>query len=137
MYAVAQPLGILVRLLAVALLVSATYNPSGYSYYHWVHQGFADHWASKTVVGQIIIVAFIFCGYVSARSLGLLFSIPLMAIIGTGVWLLSDWEVIDLSQGLQRTLVFESAVILLLGIGLSFSLIRYRLSGQLDSRSLN
>ena len=136
MYATAQPLGILVRMLAVALLVSATYNPSGYSYYHWVHQGIADHWASKTVVGQLIVMAFIFCGFVSARSLGLLFSIPLILIIGTGVWLLSDWGVINLSEGLQRTLVFESALILLLGTGVSFSLIRYRLSGQLDSRSL-
>jgi hypothetical protein len=137
MATIAGPGGILVRVLSVALLVSGTYNPSGYSYYHWVFHGGADHWASKAVVGQIIVVAFIFCGNTAARSLGLLLSVPLLLVIGTGIWLLSEWRVVDLSSGLQRTLVFEVVIVLLLGAGVSLSLIRYRLSGQLDSRPLN
>jgi hypothetical protein len=137
MATIAEPGGILVRVLSVALLVSGTYNPSGYSYYHWAFHGGAAHWASKAVVGQILLVAFIFCGSAAVRSLGLLFSVPLLLVIGTGIWLLSEWRVVDLSSGLQRTLVFEVSIVLLLGVGVSLSLIRYRLSGQLDSRPLN
>ena len=87
MHAIAQPPAILVRMLAVALLVSGTYNPSGYSYYHWAFHGVADHWASKTVVGQLIVVGFVFCAQATIRSLGLLLSIPLLLVIATGVWL--------------------------------------------------
>src|SRR4051812_23828671 len=136
MYGIAQPIGILVRMLAVLLLVSGTYNPSGYSYYHWAFHTAADQWAAKTLIGMLIIVAFIVCVHATVRSLGLLLSIPLLAVIGTGIWLLSVWDVIDLSNGLQRTLVLEASITLLLGTGVSFSLIRYRLSGQLDSRTL-
>lgn len=136
MHAIAQPPAILVRMLAVALLVSGTYNPSGYSYYHWAFHGVADHWASKTVVGQLIVVGFVFCAQATIRSLGLLLSIPLLLVIATGVWLLSNWRIVDLSNGLQLTLILELVIVLLLGTGVSFSLIRYRLSGQLDSRTL-
>jgi len=123
-------------MLAVMLLVSATYNPSGYSYYHWAFRANADQWAVKSVIGLLIVIAFIVCVHATIRSLGLLLSIPLIIVIGTGIWLLSNWGVVDLSDWLQRTLVLEGAVALLLGTGVSFSLIRYRLSGQLDSRTL-
>jgi len=136
MYGLAQPIGILVRMLAVALLVSGTYNPTGYSYYHWAFHSDAGHPAVKTVVGLLIAAGFIFCVHATIRSLRLLFGIPLALVGGASIWLLSDLGIVDLSDWLQRTLVFEVAIILLLGTGVSFSLIRYRLSGQLDSRTL-
>jgi len=136
MYPLAPPIGILVRMLAVALLVSGTYNPTGYSYYHWAFRSEAGHPAVKTVVGLLIATALIFCVYASIRSLRLLLGIPLVLVIGTGIWLLSDWGMVDLSDGLQRTLTCEAAIVVFLGTGVSFSLIRYRLSGQLDSRTL-
>jgi hypothetical protein len=61
----------------------------------------------------------------------------LLLLILTSLWLLSDWGIIDLSDWLQRTLALESSLVVLLGTGVSFSLIRYRLSGQLDSRTIN
>jgi len=102
MYAIAQPAGILVRMLAVALLISGTYNPSGYSYYHWAVHGAAGHWASKAVVGQLIVVALVFCTQATMRSLGLLLGIPLVLLFGAGIWLLSNWGIVDLSDGLQH-----------------------------------
>jgi hypothetical protein len=136
MYAIAQPIGIVVRMLAVALLVTGTYNPSGYSYYHWAFHHFADHWASKAVIGQIIVVAFVFCVHATVRSLGWLFGIPLILVIATGIWFLSDRGLVDLSDRLQRILVFEAVIVIWLSTGVCFSLIRYRLSGQLDSGTL-
>ena len=62
--------------------------------------------------------------------------VPLILLMGASLWLLSDWGIVDLSDRLQRTLALESALVVLLGTGVSFSLIRYRLSGQLDSRTL-
>jgi Family of unknown function (DUF6524) len=137
MYGIAQPIGLLVRMLAVLFLVAATYNPSGYSYYHWVFRGGTDYWALKIFLGLLVIFGYVFCSYATWRSLRIMLSVPLLLIIGASLWLLSDWGVLDLSDWLQRTLALETALVVLLGTGVSFSLIRYRLSGQLDSRTIN
>jgi len=136
MYGIAQPIGILVRMLAVLFLVSATYNPSGYSYWHWAFRGDANYWALKIFLGLLIIFGFVFCAYATWRSLRIMLSVPLLLLMGASGWLLSDWGVVDFADPLQRTLALESAIVVLLGTGVSFSLIRYRLSGQLDSRSI-
>ena len=136
MYGIAQPIGILVRMLAVLFLVTATYNPSGYSYWHWAFRGNADYWALKIFLGLLIIFGFVFCIYATWRSLRLLLGVPLLLVIVASLWLLSDWNIIDLSDWLQRTLALEAGLVVLLGTGVSFSLIRYRLSGQLDSRTI-
>ena len=72
----------------------------------------------------------------SILSFVIMLSVPLILVLGASLWLLSDWGVVDLSDWLQRTLALETALVVLLGTGVSFSLIRYRLSGQLDSRTL-
>jgi hypothetical protein len=136
MYGIAQPIGILVRMLAVLFLVAATYNPSGYSYYHWAFRGSTDYWALKIFLGLLILFGYVFCVYATWRSLRLMLSVPLLLVIFCCLWLLSDWGVLDLSDWLQRTLALETSLVILLGTGVSFSLIRYRLSGQLDSRTL-
>jgi len=137
MYGIAQPIGILVRILAVMLLVAATYNPSGYSYYHWAFRGDTSYWALKIFLGLLIIFGYVFCGYATWRSLRVMLSVPLLLLIVACLWLLSDWGWVDLSDWLQRTLALEAMLVILLGTGVSFSLIRYRLSGQLDSRTIN
>jgi hypothetical protein len=136
MYGIAQPIAILIRMLAVLFLVAATYNPSGYSYYHWAFRGDTSNWALKIFLGFLIIFGFVFCGYSTWRSLRILLSVPLLLTIAACLWLLSDWGMLDFSDWLQRTLALEISLVILLGTGVSFSLIRYRLSGQLDSRTI-
>jgi hypothetical protein len=136
MYGIAQPIGILVRMLAVLALVAATYNPSGYSYYHWAFRGDTSYWALKIFLGLLIIFGYVFCGYATWRSLRLMLSVPLLLLLTACMWLLSNWGLLDLSDWLQRTLALETSLVILLGTGVSFSLIRYRLSGQLDSRTI-
>jgi hypothetical protein len=136
MYGTARLAGILVRMLAVMLLVGGTYNPGGYSFYHWVVLGDGGMLASKLCVGLLIGIGFVVCITATVRSLGLILLLPGLGMIFTLVWLLSHWGWVDLADRLQRTLVLEAALVVLLGTGVSFSLIRYRLSGQMDSRTI-
>ena len=136
MYGIAQPIGIVVRMLAVLVLVAGSYNPSGYSYYHWAFQGSADYWALKILIGLLIIFGYVFCVAATVRSLRLLLGVPLLLVLASALWLLSNEGWLDLSDWLERTLALEAALVIVLGTGVSFSLIRYRLSGQLDSRTL-
>ena len=132
-----QPTAILVRILAVMLLVSGTYNPSGYSYYHWVVDTGTEHWVGKFFVLAALVACFAVCINATIRSLGLLLGPQLVLLLATLIWFAADRGWIDMSDWLQRTLAIQTCLVLLLGIGVSFSIIRYRLSGQMDSRTLN
>jgi hypothetical protein len=131
-----QPLSIVVRMLAVLVLVAGTYNPGGYSWYHWVTEPGWNYWIAKLFTLLVLISGYIVCVYATVRSLGLLLGVPFLLVILTGIWFAEDRGWIDLSDWMQRTLVIEGALILLLGTGTSFSIIRYRLAGQMDSRSI-
>jgi len=131
-----QPLGVLARMLAVLGLVAATYNPSGYSWYHWVVVTGWDHWIAKLFTLLLLTAGYIVCVNATVRSLGLLLGLPYVLVILTAIWLAADQGWIDLTNWLHRALVIEGALVLLLGTGTSFSIIRYRLSGQMDSRTL-
>lgn len=136
MHGVAEPLGLLVRLIAVLFVVAATYNPSGYSYWHWAINADSTDWALKIFVGFLLIFAYVFLVQVGWRALGLLFVLPIVLIIASSLWLLSDWGWVDLSNPLQRTLALEGSVVILLTSGITVSLIRYRIGGQMNSRTL-
>jgi hypothetical protein len=136
MHGIAEPLGILVRMLAALFLVAATYNPSGYSYWHWAIRPDSTDWALKIFAGFLLIFGYVFAIQVGWRSMGLMMSLPLILVIASCLWLLSDWGWIDLSDWLERTLALEASIAIVLGTGVSFSLIRYRLSGQLNSRTI-
>lgn len=131
-----QPLGVVARMLVVLALIAATYNPSGYSWYHWVATSGWEHWIPKLFTFFILVAGYVVCIHATFRSLGLLLGVPLTLLILTAIWLASDQGWVDLSNWLHRTLVIQGALVVLLGTGTSFSIIRYRLSGQMDSRTL-
>ncbi len=128
---------ILARMLAVAFLVGITYNPVGHCYWRWVTDGGTGQPMLKIFIGLLLGVGFLFCIAALIRSLNLAGTIPLLLIIGSLVWLLSHWQFIDLADPMQLTLVIEGVIILVLGSGVCFSIVRYHLTGQLDSQSLN
>jgi hypothetical protein len=131
----AGPAAVLARLLAVALLVGGTYNPSGYSWWHWTTE--ADgQWAGKVFAGLVLAIGYAVCVTATLRSLGWLLGAPLALTIAAGVWFGWDMGWIDLSDATRRVLAFQAALIAFLGTGTSFSLLRYRLAGQMDSRTL-
>jgi hypothetical protein len=128
--------GFLVRLLAVTFLVAASYNPSGYSFWHWIWQADATPWEPKALAAVLIVAGLIYCGHATLRSLSWVGIILLLLLIASVIWLAAERDWIDLSDSLTRWLTAELSLIFMLSMGTSFSHIRYRLSGQLDSRSL-
>ena len=127
--------GILARFLGVLLLIGGTYNPSGYSYYHWVFLG-SGQVVAKLCVGGVIFIGGIICVAATWRSLGLLLLVPGLVLIASLIWLLSSWRWIDLADPLQRALVAEAALAAVFTGGIVFSAIRFRLAGIMDSRTV-
>src|SRR5712692_9852739 len=95
------------RWLAAMFLVLATYNPSGYSYYHWVSELDIGNWILKLLVGVVLAILYATFGLATQRSLGRL---------GIAAWLLffavATWMMIDL--GLIRIASSGTVVTILL-----------------------
>ena len=124
------------RWLAAMFLVLATYNPSGYSYYHWVSELDIGNWILKLLVAVVLAILYATFGLATQRSLGRL---------GIAAWLLFfavvTWTMIDLGllriagSGTVATIVLVNLANLL-AVGVSWSYVRARLSGQSDTNNV-
>lgn len=125
---------ILWRWAASLILVLGTYNPSGYSYLHWVRDAFGAEGlgAVHFFVGALLIAAWSVFVVATQRSLGALGTVIGAVLIGTLVWLLADLGLVSAnSRSAVLWLALVSAATLL-AIGLSWSHVWRRLSGQLE-----
>ncbi len=128
--------GFLSRWLLAMFLVLVTYNPSGFSYFHWVTDDAGGQWLFKVLLGLTLGIAYATFVFASLRSLGLYGMLIWAALFASIVWLLVDFGFfVPLTAG---TMVTLSLVVLanVLGIGVSWSYIRGRLSGQQDTNDV-
>jgi hypothetical protein len=123
---------ILLRWLLVATVIFGTYNPSGRSFAHWALESDADL-LLKLSVGLVLLALNLTFIQLTFRALGtigvLLLAICLISIALTLIKLefvsLYTWELLQLYIILFLTLA--------LTIGVCWSAIRTRISGQVDS----
>ena len=131
--------GFLLRLLFALVLVYATYNPEGYSYFHWIQAsmnrtetGLLGSDALKFVAGILLLAGWLI--YVSATrdALGWFGVILLLAFSGGVIWLFADMGLFEPSN--YRLIVHFTEIVLafILAFGMSWSHIHRRLTGQVD-----
>lgn len=122
------------RLLASTVLVLATYNPSGVSYAHWVASAFSSQGLGAVHVffGVLMLIGWTIFGVATRNSLGTLGTFLGAALIGTGVWLLSRIGLVHADSMSAMIWLALISLAMLLAIGLSWSHIWRRLSGQLE-----
>ena len=124
--------GAVARILAALLLVLATFNPSGYSYGHWLAQGLPHVSAAQAVVGLLLVICWVIYVTATLRSLGLFGVSLLAALIAALVWLAVQNGWLHLEGGSALAWIAVVATGLILGVGMCWSLVRRRLSGQAD-----
>ena len=123
------------RWLAAMLLVLATYNPSGYSYYHWVGE-FDGNWILKLLIGVVLIILYATFGLATQRSLGRLGIAGWLLFFAVVTWTIIDNGVIRIAgSGTVATILLVNLANLL-AIGVSWSYVRARLSGQADTNNV-
>ncbi|GEO38304.1 O-antigen ligase [Skermanella aerolata] len=128
--------GIIVRWLIAMFIVFATFNPSGYSYVHWVLSDNKEPWSLKILTGIVLgsIVATFFLA--TRRSLGVRGMIATAGLLAAATWTLIDLGLLrDLSNGAYVTIVLV-AVASVLALGVSWSSLTLRMSGQVDSNDV-
>jgi hypothetical protein len=125
-------LGILVRIIFAVALVLLTFNPSGHSFYHWALVDATSFTAVEAFLGIVLLIGWVICLRTAFVALGLIGLVLGFALLGTLVWVLVDFKVIDPTDTSLLTWIALVIVGVVLGIGLSWSLVRARATGQIE-----
>jgi len=125
-------IGFLLRIVFSVLLVFVTFNPTGTSYYHWVKAGWDTDMPLKVLAGIALLIGILVCARATYRSIKIVGVVLVAALLAALVWVAYDFGLLDVKDpGVMQWLVLL-ALGLILGIGLSWSIIRRMISGQLD-----
>jgi len=119
------------RVVFAVALVLLTYNPSGHSFYHWAVAPPPGITALKAFLGILLLIGWVICLRTAFVALGWLGVTLGVALLGTTVWLLVDMKMVDTTPSMLVWIALVS-VGAVLGIGLSWSLIRARTTGQIE-----
>ena len=124
--------GVALRFLFATLLVLLAYNPSGYSYFHWVYRSL-DHITPYIVIAGLIL-AIGWGIYIKAtlNSLGMGGIIALAALFACLIWLFVYWGWLSLTNISAMAWVVEVLLAALLAVGMCWSHLTRRMSGQVD-----
>ena len=122
--------GILGRFIASLVLVFATFNPTGYSFFSWIAGNFPKIQPIQAVVGLALLGLWIFFVHSTWRSLGTLGVALGLAFFAALIWLVCSFGWLDPSSHSALAWLILIVIACMLTLGLSWALIRVRVSGQ-------
>ena len=125
--------GFLLRFLFALLLVLLTYNPSGYSYAHWLESNFSNFGPLLAISGISLIIGWVIYIRATLRSLGAVGLILAGLFFATIIWLFIDWGWLSLNNVNAVSWVILILLSAVLSVGISWSHIRRKISGQVDA----
>jgi hypothetical protein len=112
-------------------LVFLTYNPSDYSWVDWLFSETAMVY--KVAAGLVLAIGWVMFLRATWNSLGALGTILAAAFFGVIIWLLIEWKLLSLTSGSTIQWVILFIITGVLAVGMSWSHIRRKLSGQYDT----
>lgn len=125
-------MGFIVRWIFAFVLLAATYNPTEWNYVRWSMANVDTNLSITVLLGLVLFVGYIIYLRATLRSIGVFGMILVLAVVGTLLWVLFDQGFISLDNPTVNTWIGIVALSVVLAIGLSWSIVRRRLSGQAD-----
>ncbi|MDD1637728.1 MAG: DUF6524 family protein [Methylococcaceae bacterium] len=124
-------IGIVLRFLAALVLVFATWNPTGRSFYHWLMGNLSNVTALLVFAGVVLVIGWFLFLHATLESLGLLGIILTLAFFGSLTWLVFDLGWLSTNQGVLSYVVLV-VIAAILAVGMSWANIWRRLSGRVE-----
>jgi hypothetical protein len=121
-----------IRFLFALVLVLGTYNPSGKSYSHWLIDNFSGFSALMALAGVTLLIGWAVFLNSTFRALGTLGVILGLAFFGCVVWVMIDTGIISTEGSNVLAWIILILVAAILAVGMSWSHLRRRWSGQQD-----
>ena len=127
----------LIRMGFALLLVFATFNPSGVSFYHWFIRSWPEYHAFIIFSGVVLLIGWTIYLHATIRSLNVFGLFLAAAFFSSLLWILIEWKILSMSN--QTVLGYVILILLsaILAVGMSWSHIRRRLTGQHDVDEVN
>jgi hypothetical protein len=113
-------------------LVMGTYNPTRWCYYEWVTAKSTAFGPIVAITGIVLLIGWIIFIRATFMSMGWLGIILGAALFGCMVWLFVDQDWLSLDAEGAIAWVVLVILSLILAVGMSWSHIRRRMSGQFD-----
>ena len=123
-------LGFLWRMVFALALVLLTFNPTGHSYYHWLADGFPSVSPAEAVAGILLLLGWIFFVRTTLSAIGTVGIVLMAALFASIVWWIVSKGWLDIGNRSTMAWIVLLILGLMLGVGMSWSHIRRRLSGQ-------
>lgn len=125
-------LGFILRWAVAFGLLAATFNPTDWNYARWAQMNFSDQMPLAVFLGLLLAVGYIIYLRATLRSIGAFGMGLVLTVAAALLWVLYDYGILSFDNPTQNTWLGLVALSLVLGIGLSWSHVRRRLSGQAD-----
>jgi NADH:ubiquinone oxidoreductase subunit K len=116
--------------LIALVLVFLSFNPSGYSFFHWATQSLFAL-PVLLLMGIVLLIGWVIFLRATLRSLGPIGVTLAAALFACLVWVAIYYDVLALGSTLFVYIVL-AVVSAVLAIGMSWSHVRRRMSGQAD-----
>lgn len=120
------------RWLFAFVLLAATYNPTQWNFVRWAMDNYTSQTPVVVLLGILLLIGYIIYLRATLRSIGVFGMALVLALVAAIIWVLIFYGLIDLSDPKLATWIGIFALSLVLGVGLSWSIIRRKLSGQVD-----
>lgn len=122
----------MVRWLFALVLILGTFNPTDHSYYHWVAGWTPDQMPLKALVGVVLLIGYVIYLRATLRSIGPVGLILAALFFGAIIWVLFDFRILNLDEPTAVTWVALVVIATILAVGISWSHVRRRVTGQAD-----
>lgn len=125
-------MGFVLRWGAAFLLLALTFNPTQVNFVRWASQSWSDQMPLIVLAGLLLLTGYIIYLRATLRSIGLFGMALIAAIFAALIWVLIDQGILSLDNQSVTVWLGLLALSLILGIGLSWSIVRRNLTGQAD-----
>lgn len=125
-------MGFILRWLVAFVLLAATFNPTAYNYVRWAESSFEAQTPLVVFAGLVLFAGYVIYLRATFRSIGVFGMLLVAAIFGALIWVLIDFGILRLDNPNATVWLALFALSLVLGIGLSWSIVRRKLTGQAD-----
>ena len=129
--------GLGIRFTIALALVCLTWNPTRFNYYRWAMANWSELAPVVFFVGLILLITWVIFLRATTRSLGPIGITLAVAVAGSILWLLLDYELISLANSTALSWVILALLSAILAAGMSWSHLRRRWSGQADVDDLD
>ena len=125
-------MGFLIRWVFALILIVVTWNPSFWSYSEWVAVNYTSQ-LPLAVLGALVLIA----GYLvylraTLNSIGIVGMVLILALVGAILWVMFSQGWLTFGNYALNSWIIILALSLVLAVGMYFSVMWRRMSGQVD-----